>query len=77
MASSAGSYLVIGFIPDNRDPERDGVHTPLRSDGYYFSPPVAVAELWRSNRLHPRERVVIVQVVDEQGDETTGGFHGL
>lgn len=63
------SFLVIGFIPDAA-PERDGVHTPLRQDGYYRTVDGAmgargVAEYWRANKKHPRERVAIVEVVDE------------
>ena len=46
-----GSFLVIGFIPDNEDIKRDGVHTPLRSDGYYglmsgLALAKGVADLW-------------------------------
>ena len=39
--STKGSYLVLGFIPDDdpavtgRPMPEYGVHTPLRSDGYY------------------------------------------
>ena len=60
-------FLVLGFIPDNKDHDRDGVHTPLRSDGYYGSKetPIGVANLWRSKRLHPRERIVVVQIVND------------
>ena len=56
--------LVLGFIPDDLDIDRDGVHTPLRSDGYYSGPetPRALADFWAESRLDPRERITVVQV---------------
>lgn len=73
------TFLVLGFLPDNRDLERDGVHTPLRSDGYYARPemPTQVANLWRRKRLHPMERIVVVQIVNDDDDHATGGDNGL
>ena len=64
------SYLVIGFIPDHDRMDRKpygGVHTPLRSESYYRTLEMAqgAAELWAEDRLDPRERVAVVQVVYE------------
>jgi hypothetical protein len=78
------SYLVIGFIPERSDrlsdlpvsplTEDGGVHTPLRQDGYYGSPPIELAEHWRKHKVHPRERVVVVRVVDELPSERRPGI---
>ena len=79
-----GSYLVLGFIPDDnpkitgRPLPTHGVHTPLRSDGYYGEcggPPIGLAQSWREKPIHPLERVVVVQVV-EDGVETDGEDEG-
>lgn len=71
------SYLVLGFIPERSSriaelpitplSEPSGVHTPLRQDGHYGDAESAlgVAELWRQNPIHPRERVLVVEIVDE------------
>jgi len=71
------TYLVIGFIPEESNrlsglqipvlEDSGGVHTPLRQDGYYGSVESArgLAELWRENKVHPRECVAVVKVVDE------------
>ena len=75
------SYLVIGFIPERSDrlsglpitplAESSGVHTPLRQDGYYSTAEGAlgVALCWRDAKLHSRERVVVVRVIDEPESE--------
>jgi len=72
------TFLVLGYIPDNADDDRDGVHTPLRSDGHYFDEEsaVGVAELWRRKRLDPRERIVVVEIVNDDAD-SDGGDNGL
>jgi hypothetical protein len=78
------SYLVIGFIPERSGrlsdlpvrplAESSGVHTPLRQDGYYGEAPLELAEHWRNNKVHPRERVIVVKVVDEQPSENRPGI---
>ena len=70
--SSKGLFLVLGFIPDTdpkvitgRPETGYGVHTPLRSDGYYGNMPTELAKHWRQHLLHPEERIVVVQIVDD------------
>lgn len=65
-----GSYLVLGFVTEAPSETGCGVHTPLRSDGYYADDqmPLGVAEHWRKNRLVPEERIVIVKIVSDDSD---------
>jgi hypothetical protein len=71
---TVGSFLVLGFVPENSpvhpglrlsNGAGTGVHWPLRSDGYYSGPPFGVARDWRARPAHPRERVVIVRIVND------------
>ncbi|MGI9423018.1 MAG: hypothetical protein ACR2PA_07480 [Hyphomicrobiaceae bacterium] len=71
------SYFVIGFVPDDDHPQNHregGVHTPLRSDGYYgpgegIDEAMRVREKWRRNKLDPRERIEVVKIVRHREDD--------
>lgn len=63
MKSNGLNFLVIEYIPDLMDGEKE---TAARIDGHYRhrEDAVSVAEWWAENPKHPESRIVVAEVRD-------------